>query len=159
MKLTIFTKRQPRGFTIVELAVYVGFISMLSIALVNLVLIGNRQQFANEEKQFLREAVVNVFEQLQDDVDAASAIVSPSVGNNDSSLSLTISGQLVVYTLSSGRLQRQVGVGTPEILTPEITTITNLLFGNYGALVPGALSVSFSGNDVFFSTTFTRNDE
>ena len=144
----------------IELIIYVGFVALLSVVLVNLILIGNRQEFQNEEKQFLREATVTLFEQLQEDVDLSSFINTPLNGAESATLNLTVSGQAILYELSEGRITRQIGAGNAVPITPSVVTISNLNFGNYSVEPsPGSVTVSFMGNDEFFNMSFSRNDE
>lgn len=149
-----------RGFTIPELLVYIGFVALISIALVNLILVGERQEFNAVEKQVTRDVAVRLFDQLQEDIDTSSSINTPTHGDSGNSLNLTISSQTVVYSLSENRVTRQVGAGAPEFITPEAAAISALTFENYSeAVTGGAVTISFTINEAIFTSSFTRNDE
>lgn len=119
-----------RAFTIVELIIYMGLISILLGVFTSIFLSALDAQLSSQAASRADQDNRYLLARLSHDVQRASQVISPEIGQTDTSLTLLIDGQQHFFTLSGGRLQRQVedqvdfltGIGT-SVSQFSITTV------------------------------------
>ncbi len=155
-----------KGFTLVELLLYVGTASILLLAtsLFFFVLLQSRvknQTIAEVEQQGLQ-----VMQSITQTVRNAEAITVPSAGISTSSLTLDVvaaASDPTVLHESSGVIRITEGIGSPVALTNSRVTASGLAFQNLShAGTPGTVRIQFTltqvnpegRNEYSFSKTF-----
>jgi type II secretory pathway pseudopilin PulG len=113
----------PRGFTLLELMLYLGILSFMSVILagsfVSLTSGRAQSEARTEVDANIRFAVEHVIR----DITGATGVVVPGVGGTGSSLQLTAGSDTIVYALSGGALQRTLNAGAAERLTSDRVVI------------------------------------
>ena len=145
-----------RGFTLIELTIY--------IALSSFVILSSGQMLKSildyqEDLQQRNVWVENSSRALKD----IGFVVREGTGfeilNGGAGLKVILSEGEVVYSLASGRLQKQVGAETPYFVTGSDSTLSTLGFEDVGGGVVKAAIAFESGvysEEGFF---FPRNQE
>lgn len=147
------TRLKKTGFTLVELLLYMGLLSIFLVVLTDLYLSVLNVQTESQATSAVEQDGRYILGKFMYDipqVQSSTAIVSPTLGVSSSTLQLTIGAVSYVYSLNGGNLQLvRSDLGT-EILNGYDTTISNLNFthlGNSGAPNTAAkdtVSVSFT---------------
>lgn len=125
-------KKSQRGFTLVELMIYMALLAILLtvltdtfVSIVDLQLESQSTTSVERDGRFL-------LAKLASDVTSASAITTPaSLGGSGSTMTLVINGVSYTYSLSQGNLQLSNSLGTANLNSNE-TTISNLSFQRLG---------------------------
>lgn len=152
--MNIFKKIQQktqRGFTLLELLIYIAILSGFLIVVVNLFLAvstsSSREEARAEVQQNLRFAV----QQITDDMRSASAIILPAGGGSGNTLELTVDAASTVYSIDNGVLQKTRNSVTENITSGNVTvSITNPIFVrsfNAGARPTVQISLEISYKD------------
>lgn len=137
-------KNWCRGFTLLELLIYVAILSGLMIVSTNMFISLSRGQGQSQAKAEVDTAIRFATELLRQDIKNASAVSTPSVGVPNSTLSLTRSilgvPTTIIYDISGGVLRRKEGAASAvnitnsniTVSTPTFTRIenTNLVFSS-----------------------------
>lgn len=156
-----------KGFTLVEMLIYMGLLGILLIALTDLFVAILGVKLESESNSFIEQDGRYILARLSNDVSMASSISVPSsLGSSGSSLSLVINGSTYIYTISAGNLQMVDNIGTVNLNSSE-TSITNLNFqkiGNVGGKETVRMDLTLeskiernTGKDTkSFKTTFGR---
>ncbi|XKT75407.1 MAG: type II secretion system protein [Patescibacteria group bacterium UBA2103] len=97
-----------RGFTLIELIVYIALMSIVFGALASLVVSGNRGVTGREQVDDVYVAQARIMKSIRDDVDDSSSVSAP--GGN---LQLATSGGSVTYTVAGGEFRRGADVISP----------------------------------------------
>ncbi len=164
---TFHIPHSKKGFTLVELLLYVGTASILLLAtsLFFFVLLQSRvknQTIAEVEQQGLQ-----VMQSITQTVRNAEAITVPSAGSSTSSLTLdvvTAASDPTVLHESSGVIRITEGIGSPVALTNSRVTASGLTFQNLSRTgTPGTIRIQFTltqvnpegRNEYSFTRTFT----
>jgi type II secretory pathway pseudopilin PulG len=125
-------KQSRRGFTIVELIIYMGILSLFLLVMTD--------TFSSIVDVRRDSEAVTVVEQdgnyllakLFYDISHASSIISPaSLGSSSSALQLVINGVTNTYSISGGNLQVVNNNGT-NVLNSVNSSISNLSFLRVG---------------------------
>ncbi len=158
--------KDNRGFTLVELLLYVGLLSMVifSAALFLSLILQSRmknQVVAEVEQQGVL-AVMRIMQVVRN----STLINTPAVGSSGSTLSVNLPQAALsptVFVLSGGTITMTEGVGTAVSLTNNLVSVTGLIFSNVSrASTPGTVRIQFtisyinnSGRNEFdYSKTF-----
>lgn len=124
-----------KGFTLVELLIYMGLISALLLVMTELFGAIFDVKIETEATSAVQEDGGFIVRRLIYDVSRSTAITTPaSYGGNSASLVLTIGGVANTYVLSNGVLQVTNGAGTDRLSSSE-TTISGLNFQKVGSEV------------------------
>jgi len=165
----IQSRTTPKGFTLIELILYVAIASILltviSLFLSTVIKSRLKQQSMTEvESQGLQ-----IMEQITRTIRSAETINSPTSGNNSNTLSLGMSNgsqNPTVFESSGSQIQITEGTGSPIALSNGRVNISNLDFKNLSrADTPGLIQVEFdldhvnnSGrNEYTFSKSFSTS--
>jgi len=156
---------KQKGFTLVELLLYVSLIGVVVMAAMALLSVLQGQRVRSQvilEVESQGEAAMRTITQT---VRNATGINSPGEGVSASSLSVSVpSGALspTVFDLSSGVLRITEGAGSAVSLTNSRVTVSSLTFDNLSRSgTPGTVRISFVlsynatvGNEYSYSKTF-----
>lgn len=131
------TKRKsPQGFTLVELLVYMGiltvFLTTSIVFAIDLIKTSQRARISLEVQQNIRFAMERMVREIRaaDDLNAGASTFETSPGvlslaHDNGSLDPT------VFDVSGGILRITQGAGSAIDLTTDDVAITNLVFHNY----------------------------
>lgn len=120
--------KKRNGFTLVELIISMGIMSILVTVLANLFGTTLLMRQKSEAISAIAQDSRFVIQRLAYDIGRASSITSPSPGNSASSMTITIGAINYTYSLSSGALNLSIGGSAPVALTSAGSTISNLNF-------------------------------
>lgn len=137
---TIFNSQ--KGFTIVEMVLYIGLLSMFLLTFTQLLgtivevrLESSATSSVEQDSRFL-------LTRLMYDVERASTIVTPAnAGNQGSSLQLTINGVDYTYSLSGANIVL-TSQNTAEQLNSQETEVVSLVFRRIGNGVKDTVRMS-----------------
>lgn len=123
-----FIKNQ-KGFSLLELLIYVAVLSIVTVVVAQgfLILSKGRAQVEarNEVNNNLRFAV----EKIKREVASATSLNVPAVaGTTLANLDLNIAGRSIKYSLSNGKLLRQVDSAPLEAISSSDVTFSSLNF-------------------------------
>lgn len=127
------SKYNQKGFTILEMLLYVSICSvlLLSLSLFLTTLFGARikhQSIADVNQQGAQ-----VMQLLTETIRNAESIQTPTVGATSPTLSVTVSDGLLsptIFSVSSGTVMISEGGGPNILLTNSHVTVSNFLFKN-----------------------------
>ena len=123
-----------RGFTLLELLIYISLVSIISVVLGKVFLVINTGRANISSKTAVDSNLRFATEKIVQDLRSASAITLPSsAGATSTSLVVTVSGETITYDVTSlGRLRRAVNSSTPDYITDDTvvvnTTTAPLIF-------------------------------
>lgn len=125
--------KMRKGFTIVELLIYMGVVSALFLVMTELFATIFDVKTESEATSSVEYDGRFILSRLIYDVSRSSAITTPaSYGGSGSTLVLTIGGVANTYAVSGGVLQLTNGSGTDRLNGSE-TTFSNLVFQKVGS--------------------------
>lgn len=121
-----------KGFTLIELIVYLGIFSILIIALTQIFLTVVETQLKSQAVTSSAQDGQYLYSRFIYDVHRATAIVEPSdLGEVGNTLELTIGGVIHTYALSDTDLMVNDGTGTYRLSSYD-TEISDLAFHRLG---------------------------
>lgn len=135
MKFKDSNINSKKGFTLVELIIYMGLFSIIMVVLMNLFSEIIQKESENSKVSSVESDSVYILNRLIYDVNLASSIDLPTTpGNQSGSLVLTIDGSNVTYSLSNGAVLRtdQVDISRMNSYRTNITSISFKKLGNIG---------------------------
>lgn len=120
-----------RGISLLELLIYIAILSGLMVVISDAFIMLSKGRGQAEARSEVNSAIRFAGELIKQDVKNASAISVPALGVPASTLSLTVSGNTILYDMSAGALRRKVNAGTPEVVTGssvavDVPTFTRL---------------------------------
>ncbi len=102
-----------RGFSIIELLIYMGIISVFLVILAGILVAVLDSQLKSEAATSVDQSSQYLISRLQYDIRRATGITTPvNLGDTASSLVLTIGGSSYTYAVSAGVLTLATGVKT-----------------------------------------------
>jgi type II secretory pathway pseudopilin PulG len=127
-------RKKSTGFTLVELLMYMGLLSILLLILTNILVTLLQAKADSEATSAVEQDGRFVISRLKYDLARASSVSLPAaLGATSSSLTMVIDGTNVTYASSSGTLQLTSASGSGSLLSSE-STLTNLSFQKLGAI-------------------------
>lgn len=115
-----------RGFTLIELIIYIGILGVVSLIIVNFFGVFGRTRAQNEARSEVEDNLRLAIEKITRDVRIASAISVPSAGSGSSSLNITVGGVSTTYQISGqGILQRVSGGSSLDITSNKVSVANN----------------------------------
>lgn len=159
-------KLKNSGFTLVELLLYVGLLSivMFSAAVFLSLLLQSRTK--NQVITEVEQQGVLAMQRMMQVVRNSTLINTPAVGASGSALSVNLPQAALsptVFALSGGAITMTEGAGAAVSLTNNLVSVTGLTFSNLSrASTPGTVRIQFtisyinnSGRNEFdYSKTF-----
>ncbi len=124
--------KSKKGFTLVELLIYIGLLTILMAILTRIFTGIIDVQLSSEATGAVEEDGRYIYSRLTYDVGRATGVVTPAVpGDQSNSLTLLIDGVANTYSISSNNLMLANGQGADQ-LNSEGTTISNVSFERLG---------------------------
>lgn len=137
-----------RGFTYVEAIVYLGVVSLLIGTVGTLVSLTYRTSGREAVRREVEEQGRQAMETILRTTRNASAIVAPTAGTTDTSLSVSVDeapASPTVFSLSSGALMASEGASAAERLTNANVVASGLSVQNLSrASTPGTVRIAFT---------------
>lgn len=131
-KLLIASSRNPRGFTLIELIVYMGLFSIFLTVLTTLFSTSLETHLTSSSVSSVEQDGRFIMERIAHDVRAAESIVQPeNTGEKTNVLELIRDGVPYTYALDSGNLLLTTS-GESHQLNSYGSTISNLEFEKIG---------------------------
>ena len=135
LKLEI--RNSKKGFTLVELLIYMGLLSIILVVLSQIFGSVLDAQLESQATSSVHRDGRFILSKLTYDVHRANSIVLPaSLGTSSTSLQLDISG-INTYSLNNGNLELTSGLETNNLNSGD-TTVSNLTFTRIGNSVANA---------------------
>ncbi len=120
-------KRCSFGFTLVELLLYMGLLTVFITGLTTLFLTSLETQMEGQAVSVVAQEGQYVLQRLEYDVYRADSITTPAAGASSATLSVSIGGQTYTYALNGTQLELTTG-GQTEPLHRSDLAIHNLQF-------------------------------
>lgn len=154
-----------RGFTLIELVIYVAVVGLLFSMIVSLFFAISRARVKGQGVAEVEQQGYAAMEQMTQAVRNAKGINSPAPGASASSLSITTylsSTSPTVFSLSGGALTETDGVNAAAALTGGQIVVSNLSFQNLAASsTDGSIKIQFTvsqasstGSNTNYTATF-----
>ena len=161
MKIKKISLKNHRGFSLIEIIVYVAIFSILVVVLASFLnsITSTRlhSQIVLEVNDQGSSAIKTIAQTLRN----ASSVNSPTMGSIASSLSvLTVSPATspTVFSESGGVLYITEGSGSPVALTNNKVVVSNLTFSNFSrSSTPDIIKVSFTITSISVNSPYTVN--
>lgn len=122
-----------KGYTLIELLIFMGLMSVFLVVLTSVltsILDARQESESSSSIQQDGSFLINRF--FYDVPRAATVTVPASIGQNSSTLNLTINSANYSYSLNNGNLQLSINGGAPDLLNGINTTVSNLNFLRIG---------------------------
>lgn len=125
-----------KGFSLLELLIYLAIIAILSVVLVAAFVSINKGRGNIMARTTVDSNLRVAVEKMEQDLHSASAVLTPSsVVGSSSTLVLLVGGSTITYDAPSGSLRRKVGSNSPDTITDSSvlvnTTTVPLLFTRF----------------------------
>ena len=154
----IFSKKywhkNPRGFSLLEVLIYVSILSILVVVVSNIFISLSRGSGQSQAKNEVNSSISFVNELIKQDIKNASVISIPVSGGSSNTLSLVRGGLVVVYDVSGGYLRRKEGSAVPVNITnsniivgePNFIRVenTNLVFNTTSISIQVIITFSYN---------------
>ena len=121
-------KKNPKGFSLVELIMYLAIIGSLVGVVVGMFVSFNRLRVKSESQTELAQNARSAMERLRQEIVKATDVASPPAGSTADSLQLNMESNLTCFQISSGILQMAEGAATCATYNPVTSSkvsITN----------------------------------
>lgn len=127
-----------RGVSLLELLIYVAILSVLVVIVANAFISLAKGRGQSEARSEVNSAVRFANQVIKQDIKNAQTVTTPLLGTPASTLSVTVSGNIVMYDVVGGVLRRTVNAGTPEPINgssvwAEMPVFTR--FENYNSIL------------------------
>lgn len=146
---------RDKGFSIVEMVLYAGLLTLFLVVLSNLFLTSLDVKTASEGDSYTGQDARFIVSRLTYDLKRTDNIISPALGASAGSLTLSIGGVSYTYAFGSDNLTLTDATGTYNLNSSE-STISNVSFqriGNSDAGSKNSIKVAFSVNGQAYTTT------
>ncbi len=131
---TKLSRKNLDGFTLIEIIVYFGLLSVILLIITNLFLSISESFLESKSKSSVVIEGNFVLERLAYDIRRADKIVSPgSPGDSGSILNLKIGADNYIYSLSGPEINLQAPASSAVPITGSLVTASNLKFTSIGS--------------------------
>lgn len=130
-RLTTGNWRFARGFTLVELLVYMGLMSIFLLVLLDIFSVTLNTKLSSQSTASIAADSRYVLSKLSYDINNADSVTDPILGESTSRLQIVNSGITETYSLSSGNLVKTIG-GVSSRLNGLDTSFDSITFKNIG---------------------------
>lgn len=138
-----------RGFTLIELILYMGLFSIFLISLTQIFSSALELKLESEATSSVQQDSRYILERLSYDINRADSITTPSsIGLEDSTLAVVISGQTFSYSMNGNDLELTNPNGTFR-MNGYNTSVSDLSFtrlGNSGG--KNSIGISYTVNSL-----------
>jgi Tfp pilus assembly protein FimT len=124
-------KKLQRGFTITELLIYMGLMSIFVVVLMGIFTSALKTKLATESASGISQDSRYILSKLSYDVNNADSITSPALGSTSATLQMVASSSAVIYAVNGGNLTRTVG-GVSTNINGFDTQLDSITFKNIG---------------------------
>ncbi len=131
MKKINLKNKAKKGFTLIELILFMGIFSILIVVFTDIFITSLKTKSLAESTAYVNQDGRFLLTKLASDINNANSIVSPALGVTTSTLVLGIYGQQETFLINNGNLELIDSAGT-HLLNSFNTTITNLAFTRLG---------------------------
>lgn len=139
---------KSRGFTLVELLLYVTIVAIMIISISGLLSLLMQSRVKNQTVAEVEGQGVQIMQIATQTIRNATAINSPTIGTNGSSLSLNVTtpaNSPTVFDLSGGTLRITEGANPATPLTNSQIVVSSLSFQNLSlAGTHGTVRIQFT---------------
>ena len=144
-KKTSFVSNNEKGFTLLELLLYISTASII-LATTSLFLSTLLEaRIKNQTVAEVQQQGLQVIQILTQSIRNAESISAPSLGQNSQSLTITESGEEIIFNVSDGVIQMQEGVQSIVPLTNSRVIASGVSFSNLGLQnTNGSIKISFT---------------
>jgi len=136
------------GFTLVELIIYIGIVSVMLLAISNFVFFLSYSRIKSQTIAEVEQQGMQVMQIITQTIRNAESINFPSSGATSSELSLEITETAknqTVFDIFGGTIRITEGINSPIILTSSRLTVSELIFQNLSTTgTPGIIRVQFN---------------
>lgn len=123
------TKLGSKGFTLIELIIFMGVFSVLMLALFQLFTAIFDVQLESTSTSVIAQDGRYILNKLTYDIENATSVVAPNAGSQSATLKITDGMTTYTYSLDSGNLVlNNSALGTTDQLNSVNSTITSLNF-------------------------------
>ena len=148
MKMQTKKIQKNIGISLVETIIYVAIFSMIVTTFVGFSSSMTTSRLHNQMTLEIKDQGSSVMKTITQAIRNASAVISPTIGNSASSLTLSMYSSPVnptVFSLSSGVLYITEGAGSQIVLTNSKVVVSNLTFSNFSrASTRDIIKISFT---------------
>ncbi len=147
-----------RGFTLIEILVYIAIFLMLATAAVATMLSFSDSFSRYRAEKLLTEQVRSSFELVLADIRNASAVdlVGSTLGTSPSTLVLGYEAEDRTYALTSGALTRRINAGAVTPLTASPVTVTNFTATHFDMMTTELVRIVITASATVGDTTVTE---
>ena len=125
------THKFARGFTVTELLIYMGLMSIFLVVLMGIFTAALKTKLASESTSGISQDSRYILSKLSYDVNNADSVTLPALGVTSSSLQIVASGSASTYAINGGNLVRTTG-GVSTNLNGADTQLDSISFKNIG---------------------------
>jgi len=137
--------KNQKGFTIAELLLFMGIFSILTVVLLQLLTSIFDVQLESQSTSSVSQDGRYILNRLGYDIQKATTIVIPNIGNQDQTLQLASGGIVYTYSLANGNLTiTSSPSGTTDQLNSFNTTVSDINFLRLADINNKNDTVSFS---------------
>jgi hypothetical protein len=142
-------KNKSGGYTLMELVLYISLSAMMLFVISTMMFNFFEARIKNQTISEVAGEGVQVIQVINEAISDATSVNSPTVGSNNTVLSLNVSDPLkspTVFSLSGGEVIMTEGLNPPVTLTNNLqTNVSNILFENLSrSLTTDSIGFSFS---------------
>ena len=150
MNLSILNNK---GFSLLELLIYIAILSGLMIIIVNLffmISLNSSKQDARIEVQQNSQFAINEITNQMKNYDADIIIITPANSGDDGNiLEITTNGSYIKYDISSGILRKTINASTKNITSDNvIVETTNPIFKRINNTIQINLKISYNDKGI-----------
>ena len=131
MQISKYANKQIKGFSLVELLVYMALMSIFLVVLLDVFTTTLNTRLSSESTSAISQDSRYILAKLAYDVNNADSVTAPALGVTGTTLQIVSSGQTSTYALSSGNLIKTSG-STSMSLNGKDTSLDNISFKNIG---------------------------
>lgn len=118
-----------RGVSLIELLIYIALLSVILLVISSAFISISKTGGSVDARTEVNSNTRFVSNKMIQDIKSASAVSIPTVvGGTAATLQLTVSGDTILYDVSSGQLRRKINAGTPEPITSNLVTVSTPIF-------------------------------
>lgn len=132
MRKILTKKNNRRGFTIIELMIYMIILSVLLYVLTNIFVSSLEIKSQSKSQATLQQDSRYILAKLIYDINQASSINFPILGTESDTLEIVVNGQTQTYTINNGNLQliNNLGINNLNSYNTRVSLLRFLHLGN-----------------------------
>lgn len=143
-----------RGFSLLELLIYMAIFSLISLGLINLISTLSKGWVRSQVESEVQQNFRYVTNLILQDIKKASSVTLPVAGGSGGTLDLNVSGQSYQYFLTGTTLQKKVGAGAAEDITSSKVKVTDLDFYTFEASSPSNQQIQATTTQFFIKVEY-----